>query len=81
MRFRTNYEQPAGDPAERLRALLEFTATAFGDARKRALATLILDAVPTVPPEARAGLEPDLAAASLPPAARATIVRALAAPA
>ena len=58
-----------------MRELLDFAPTAYGEARKRALATLILDAAPGVPAEARPALAEGLDAANLPPAARAAIDR------
>ncbi|WP_291829649.1 hypothetical protein [Bosea sp. (in: a-proteobacteria)] len=49
---------PVGAPRERLKALLNIERSAFGDSRKRAVATLILDTLREIPLAGRADLVP-----------------------
>ncbi len=47
---------PVGTPRERLKSLLNIERAAFGDSRKRAIATLILDSLREIPLAGRADL-------------------------
>lgn len=49
---------PVGQPRERLKTLLNIERSAFGDSRKRAIATLILDTLREIPLAGRADLVP-----------------------
>jgi hypothetical protein len=74
-------EPPEGTPLARAGALIDGVDRAFGDMRKRAVATLLLDALAEMPVDARAALRPRaqaIAASPLHEAARFALLRALA---
>ncbi|MBL8701913.1 MAG: hypothetical protein JNK67_26255 [Alphaproteobacteria bacterium] len=78
----SEFEIPDGDAASRFQSLVAFEPECFGETRKRALATLLLDALREVPAADRPALgrfAPLIEASSLLDAARATLLRELAA--
>ncbi|WP_119422074.1 hypothetical protein [Desertibaculum subflavum] len=72
---------PKGKPEERYKALIEYEPTVYGDARKRAVATLMVDALRDLPVTTRTGLADTagaIQASGLLPPARLLIARLLA---
>lgn len=72
---------PKGKPEERFNALIDYEKTVYGDARKRAIGTLMVDALRDLPVTARAALAGTagaIQASGLLPPARLLIVRLLA---